>query len=57
MEDTIKRPNDVYDPQDIEAKWQRYWAETGIYRTHTHPTPPTPTPAHIQTFYCLDFFA
>ena len=56
MEDTIKRPKDVYDPQDIEVKWQRYWAETGIYRTHTHPNPHTHTPAHCQTFYFLDFF-
>ncbi|MBN1813149.1 MAG: leucine--tRNA ligase [Anaerolineae bacterium] len=32
----------------MEAKWQKRWAETNIYRT--------PTPPHSQTFYCLDFF-
>jgi len=38
----------MYDPQAIEAKWQKRWAETGIYHT--------PTPPHSHTFYCLDFF-
>jgi leucyl-tRNA synthetase len=37
-----------YNPQAIEAKWQKRWAETGIYRTPTRP--------NSQTFYCLDFF-
>ena len=39
---------DTYDPQNIEAHWQRRWADTGIYRTPAHP--------HTHTFYCLDFF-
>jgi leucyl-tRNA synthetase len=37
-----------YSPQVIEAKWQRRWAETAIYRT--------PSPPRAKTFYCLDFF-
>jgi leucyl-tRNA synthetase len=37
-----------YDPQVIEPKWQKHWAETQIYRT--------PTDSHLKTFYCLEFF-
>jgi len=40
--------SDSYNPQSIEPKWQRRWAETAINRTPAHPD------AH--TFYCLDFF-
>jgi leucyl-tRNA synthetase len=40
--------NDPYQPQIIEAKWRRRWAETGLDRT--------PDPQDRQTFYCLDFF-
>jgi leucyl-tRNA synthetase len=54
MEDSTKKPNDSYDPQAIEAKWQRYWAETGIYRTPILPHAHIPRSSH--TFYCLDFF-
>jgi leucyl-tRNA synthetase len=56
MEDSTKKPNDSYDPQAIEAKWQRYWAETSIYRTPTFPSPQTSIPPDARTFYCLDFF-
>jgi leucyl-tRNA synthetase len=37
-----------YEPEIIEPKWQKRWAETSIYRTPTDPGP--------NTFYCLDFF-
>jgi leucyl-tRNA synthetase len=42
--------NRAYDPQAIEAKWQKRWAETGLYRT-----PPLSDDGR-STFYCLDFF-
>jgi leucyl-tRNA synthetase len=44
----METPADKYNPQVIEAHWQRRWAETGIYRT--------PDPEGKPTFYCLDFF-
>lgn len=44
----MEKPTDKYNSQAIEARWQRRWAETEIYRT--------PTPPYSQTFYCLDFF-
>ncbi len=37
-----------YHPHDIEAKWQRQWAEDALYRT--------PEENDRPTFYCLDFF-
>ncbi len=37
---------DKYDPHAVEAKWQRIWEETGIYRT----------PETGSAYYCLDFF-
>jgi leucyl-tRNA synthetase len=40
--------SEPYNPQAIEAKWQRRWAEAELYRT--------PEPADRPTFYCLDFF-
>jgi leucyl-tRNA synthetase len=40
--------DDNYNPQAIEAKWQRRWAETAVNRT--------PPRAQDDTFYCLDFF-
>ena len=58
MKDMGETPADEYNPQVIESKWQKRWAETAIYRTPDHPPnqpinqlthPPT-------TFYCLDFF-
>ena len=39
---------ETYDPQPIEPKWQKRWAETQLYRT--------PAPDGRPTFYCLDFF-
>ncbi|HET90386.1 MAG TPA: leucine--tRNA ligase [Chloroflexi bacterium] len=39
-----------YDPQTIEARWQRWWADTHLYRT------PSLSSADASTFYCLDFF-
>ncbi|MGD2040526.1 MAG: leucine--tRNA ligase, partial [Anaerolineae bacterium] len=38
----------VYEPRKIEAKWQKRWADAGLYRTPETPGRPT--------FYCLDFF-
>jgi leucyl-tRNA synthetase len=38
-----------YNPHIIEAKWQKRWAETALYRT---PGLDDPRPK----FYCLDFF-
>ncbi len=40
--------SDSYNPQSIEPKWQRRWAETAIHRTPTH--------SQAHAFYCLDFF-
>jgi leucyl-tRNA synthetase len=37
-----------YNPHAIEAKWQKQWADTGLYRT--------PEGDDRPTFYCLDFF-
>ena len=37
-----------YNPQAIEAKWQKQWADTALYRT--------PEADGRPTFYCLDFF-
>ncbi len=37
-----------YDPQKIELKWQRYWAEEGIYKTELNPSK--------RKFYCLEMF-
>jgi leucyl-tRNA synthetase len=45
---TMSDKNQPYNPHAIEGKWQRHWAETGIYRT--------PAPDHRPTYYCLDFF-
>ena len=39
---------DAYEPQTIEAKWQRRWADAALHRTPETPGRPT--------FYCLDFF-
>ena len=50
MKDLPGRANEMYSPQAIEARWQRHWAETGIYRT------PDPATQPSNTFYCLDFF-
>jgi leucyl-tRNA synthetase len=27
-----------YDPQRVELKWQKYWAEKGFYRTERDPS-------------------
>ena len=37
-----------YIPQQIEAKWQQTWKETGLYTT--------PTTSEKPKYYCLDFF-
>jgi leucyl-tRNA synthetase len=37
-----------YRPQDIEAKWQKVWDETKVYRTSEGGDKPK--------FFCLDFF-
>jgi len=37
-----------YQPKEFEAKWQRSWAERGLYRTADSFDKPK--------FYCLDFF-
>ena len=37
-----------YDPQKIELKWQKYWAEEGIYKTELNPSK--------RKFYCLEMF-
>jgi leucyl-tRNA synthetase len=44
----MKETVNEYNPQTIEAKWQKQWAETAIYRTPAHP--------QSDTFYCLDYF-
>lgn len=38
----------VYNHQDIEKKWQRFWAENDIYRTEADPSKPK--------YYVLDMF-
>ncbi len=45
------RPFDAiepYDPHAIEARWQKRWTDTALYRT--------PEGNGRPTFYCLDFF-
>ncbi|MDI6889700.1 MAG: leucine--tRNA ligase [Thermodesulfovibrionales bacterium] len=37
-----------YDPQRVELKWQRYWAEKGLYKTELDPS--------RKKFYCLEMF-
>jgi leucyl-tRNA synthetase len=37
-----------YDPQRVELKWQKYWAEKGLYRTERDPS--------REKFYCLEMF-
>ncbi len=37
-----------YNPQEIEARWQRWWEDNGIYRTHET--------SDQAKYYCLDFF-
>ncbi len=39
---------DPYNPTDIEAKWQREWQASGLYRTVESQVKPK--------YYCLDFF-
>jgi leucyl-tRNA synthetase len=45
-----------YSPQEIELKWQKYWADRKI-----HNTPPTPPlkkggQGEVEKFYCLEMF-
>ena len=40
--------NRPYIPGEIEEKWQRYWAETGLFRASDHPPAPK--------YYCLMMF-
>jgi len=37
-----------YDPQKVELKWQRYWAERDLFRTEVDPSK--------EKFYCLEMF-
>ncbi|MDI6744405.1 MAG: leucine--tRNA ligase [Thermodesulfovibrionales bacterium] len=37
-----------YDPQKVELKWQKYWAEKNIFKTDTDPSK--------KKFYCLEMF-
>jgi leucyl-tRNA synthetase len=37
-----------YDPQKVELKWQKYWAEKGLYKTKADPSK--------NKFYCLEMF-
>lgn len=37
-----------YDPQKVESKWQRYWAERGVYKTGLDLSK--------KKFYCLEMF-
>src|SRR5881628_422265 len=30
--------NDRYEPQSIEARWQRRWAESGVFRARRRPS-------------------
>jgi leucyl-tRNA synthetase len=39
---------ETYDAHAVEARWQKRWAETALYRT--------PGADGRPTFYCLDFF-
>jgi len=31
---------DRYNPTEVEARWQKHWEETGLYRTHEDPARP-----------------
>ncbi|MDA8214720.1 MAG: leucine--tRNA ligase [Nitrospiraceae bacterium] len=47
---------DKYNPEEIEMKWQKYWAERRL-----HKTPPTPPlnkggQGGVEKFYCLEMF-
>jgi leucyl-tRNA synthetase len=48
VKNSRQKTTEGYNPQAIEVRWQRRWAETNVYRTPSHP--------HSHTFYCLDFF-
>jgi len=58
-----KRIIDKYNPQDFEPKWQRLWAESGLYATHMDPARPkfyfltmlpyTSGDAHIGHWYAM----
>lgn len=37
---TDNQPTPKYQPQEIEAKWQKRWEETGLYKTVEDPTRP-----------------
>lgn len=37
-----------YEPQNVELKWQKYWAEESLYQTATEPS--------REKFYCLEMF-
>jgi leucyl-tRNA synthetase len=37
-----------YDPQKVELKWQKYWAEKELYRAELDPS--------RKKFYCLEMF-
>ncbi|NTU41916.1 MAG: class I tRNA ligase family protein, partial [Nitrospirales bacterium] len=37
-----------YNPQDIEPKWQQYWAEKGLHQSNLNPAK--------EKFYCLEMF-
>ncbi len=37
-----------YDPQNVELKWQQYWAEKELYKTKVNPSQ--------KKFYCLEMF-
>ena len=37
-----------YDPQEVELKWQRYWADNGLHKTVLNP--------ERKRFYCLEMF-
>lgn len=37
-----------YDPQKIELKWQKYWADKALYKTEFDPS--------RKKFYCLEMF-
>jgi len=42
--------SEPYEPHAVEARWQKHWAETALYRTPDQKGDGRPT------FYCLDFF-
>ena len=37
-----------YDPQKVELKWQKYWADNGLHKTGLDPA--------RKKFYCLEMF-